>query len=473
MKKILLLLLFAASVAGLTSCDNYLNIVPKGAKIPKTLDDYEALLRDEYTIGYTPLTNGLYLLNDQYLSKSRLTANTLARADYMWDETVNRIDLNSADEDVFNYSYSAISSCNLIEENVPAATDASDVQKAEVMAYAKVIRALCYFNLVNYYADTYDASTAASTRGVPLITSADIDAPYKQVSVQEIYDYIIRNVNDALANGLPDKGMTIIHPSKGAAYALLARVYLQMQNYGEALKYANLALAQNDRLFDWVAFYDKYKAQIDEKDAYPQLPSPMGYDYVENYYFRCCGASPNYQSTESSIPVERAARFEKGDARFLSRWKLRTVGEDTYYKGLDYGYFNYGGLTTCEMYLIKAECLARQAKNNDFSEAMAAIDAVRKTRILPENYQPSSAKTLAEAIDLIRRTKDNELIFSFVPFADARRFNHEKTYARTMTKEYEGKTYTLSPDSHLWTMPFPMGAVNNHGNGTIEQNVTK
>ena len=88
-------------------------------------------------------------------------------------------------------------------------------------------------------------------------------------------------------------------------------------------------------------------------------------------------------------------------------------------------------------------------------------------------YEPLSAADLTEAIDLIRRTKDNELIFSIIPFADARRFNAEGTYARTMTKEYDGRTYTLSPDSHLWTMPFPAGAINNPGNGTITQNVDR
>ena len=88
-------------------------------------------------------------------------------------------------------------------------------------------------------------------------------------------------------------------------------------------------------------------------------------------------------------------------------------------------------------------------------------------------YQPAQASTLAEAIDLIRWTKDNELIFSIVPFADARRFNSEGTYARTLTKTYEGKTLTLAPDSHLWTMPFPAGALNNPGNGSIQQNVNK
>ena len=212
---------------------------------------------------------------------------------------------------------------------------------------------------------------------------------------------------------------------------------------------------------------------ITKEDSYPSLPSATGYDYVENYYFRCGEGNPNYATSELNIPVERAESFEGGDARFLSRWKLRTVNQDTYYQGLAKGYFNGAGLTTCEVYLIKAECLARQVTGNDFSAAMDVLNKVRKTRILPEIYQPLQASTLTEAIDLIRRTKDNELIFTIVPFADARRFNAEGTFARALSKTWEGQTYTLTPASHLWIMPFPAGAVQNPGNGTITQNVSK
>lgn len=472
MKKIIFALSLLAGILNFTSCDDYLNIVPKGSKIPTTLADFAPLLRDEYVIGTTPLTNGLYLLNDRFMGKSALSENSIARANYMWDEAADRIELNSGDEDAFYRSYSAISSCNLILENVPTATNATDAERNEVMAYARVIRALCYFNLVNYYADTYDATTADQKRGVPLITSANIGAKYDQPSVQKIYDFILNDIQTALNNGLPEKGQTIIHPGKGAAYALLARIYLQMQNYDEALSYAEKALSINSQLFDWVGYYKENEQQITAEGAYPTIQSPMGYDYVENYYFRCCNA-PDYQTLEMGIPLERGARFEQGDARFLSRWKERTWGQDTYYYGLEKGFFNYSGCTTCEMYLIKAECLARKASGNDYTAAMKALDAVRVTRILPEAYKPSTASTLAEAIEKIRRTKDNELIFSFIPLSDAKRFNHEGTFARTMTKTYDGQTYTLKPDSHLWTMPFPKGATSNPGGGTIQQNVSK
>lgn len=456
-----------------SSCNDYLDIVPKGNKIPTTLADYEALLRDEYTIGQTSISNALYLLNDYYVTVSNLNSPTLTRANYMWDETADRILLNNADESTYYQLYAAISSCNLIIENVPSATEATDAERAEVIAYAKVIRSLCYFVLANYYADTYDAATAGEKRSVPLITSANINAPSQQVTIQAIYDFIIQGVQEAIDGGLPEQSMTVLHPNLGAAYALLARVYLQMQNYSEALNYANLALEQNDQLYDWNAYYDEHHSTIENPEDYTGLPTPTDYSYVENYYFRCGNGSPNYTTNELNIPVERAERFEEGDARFLSRWKLYSQNQDTYYRGVGNGYFNWGGLTTTEVYLIKAECQARLAQGGDFTEAMNTLNAVRQTRIRPEVYQPLTASTLTEAIELIRRTKDNELIFSIVPFADARRFNQEGTYARTMTKTYEGETYTLRPDSHLWTMPFPAGAINNPGNGTIQQNVSK
>lgn len=456
-----------------SSCNDYLDIVPKGNKIPTTLADYEALLRDEYTIGQTSISNALYLLNDYYVTVSNLNSPTLTRANYMWDETADRILLNNADESTYYQLYAAISSCNLIIENVPSATEATDAERAEVIAYAKVIRSLCYFVLANYYADTYDAATAGEKRSVPLITSANINAPSQQVTIQAIYDFIIQGVQEAIGEGLPEQSMTVLHPNLGAAYALLARVYLQMQNYSEALSYANLALGQNDQLYDWNAYYDEHRSTIENPEDYTGLPTPTDYSYVENYYFRCGNGSPNYTTNELNIPVERAERFEEGDARFLSRWKLYSQNQDTYYRGVGNGYFNWGGLTTTEVYLIKAECQARLAQGGDFTEAMNTLNAVRQTRIRPEVYQPLTASTLTEAIELIRRTKDNELIFSIVPFADARRFNQEGTYARTMTKTYEGETYTLRPDSHLWTMPFPAGAINNPGNGSIQQNVSK
>ena len=67
-----------------SSCNDYLNIAPKGNKIPTTLADFEALLRDQYTISRTPVENALYLLNDVYLTNAKVNTPSLSQANYMW-----------------------------------------------------------------------------------------------------------------------------------------------------------------------------------------------------------------------------------------------------------------------------------------------------------------------------------------------------------------------------------------------------
>ncbi|GEP97825.1 RagB/SusD family nutrient uptake outer membrane protein [Chitinophaga cymbidii] len=470
MKRIIRLNIYIALVLGMaltSGCSKYLDIVPKGRKMPTTLADFEALVRDEYGNHRYPHLQAIYLLNDRFERTEALNFNPLSKANYMWQEGENRITYNNSDESAYYTAYAAISNYNLLVQYAPEATEATDAERKMLVAQAKLGRAMHYFLLVNYYADTYEASSAATKLSVPLIESADIGAPYQQVTIQEMYDYIIRNVTEALPD-LPLEGATILHGSKGAAHAFLARVYLQMGDYDKALASANDALAQNDQLFDWVAYYNSYKAQIDEPGVYPSLPSPRAYDFVENYIFGHEDAT--YSKREYNIRTDRAARFEAGDASFLSRWKLRTIGTDTYYYSIMTGRFNDGGITTSEVYLIKAECLARQ---EDWPGAMQALNAVRVKRILPAQYTPLSAATTDEAIGYIRRTKESGTLFSIVAFGDMRRFNKEPQYARTLTKTENGNALSLAPGSHMWTMPFPQGAINNPGNGTIHQNVNQ
>lgn len=466
-KNILSILLLLGMTLMLASCDEYLNIEPKGKRIPKTLADYEAFLRYEYGTHRMPITQTTYLLNDQYLTNSYANYYPMYKANFNWDETADRIYWNSSDEGAYYAAYGTINTCNLILEDVPGTTEGSDKEKAEVMAYARVLRAMNYFNLANYYADTYEASSAATKLSVPLITSSLQDAAYHQATIQEIYDFILEDLSTAL-NDLPDMGTTLLHPGKGAAYAMLARTYLQMMNYDKALENAEKALAINNKLVDWVAFYQKNQSKIEQENIYPSLASPLDFDCVENYNFNYGESSR--AMTISRMPVARADRFEEGDAYLLSNWKIRTQGSETYYQGLTSGNLNQGGMRTVEQYLIKAECLARKG---ELQQAMDVLNQVRQTYILPEKYQPLTASSEAEAIGYIRQAKENLLIFTIVPFGDNRRYNAEGTYARTLTKQVDGKEVSLTPTSHLWTFPFPQGAIENPGNGSFVQNVEK
>jgi hypothetical protein len=104
---------------------------------------------------------------------------------------------------------------------------------------------------------------------------------------------------------------------------------------------------------------------------------------------------------------------------------------------------------------------------------MDVVNKVRKTRILPEYYKDFTASTTKEAMELIIKDKSSEYCQSQVIFCDYRRYNKEGLYPQTLKKTVNGVEYILKPDSHLWIMPFPAGAIENPGNGTLVQNVEK
>ena len=457
-----------------SSCDDYLGILPKGEKIPTTLEDYEAFIRYDYN-HICDFSQAMYLMNDFYIASNTLNAISLESINYNWMENEDRIAENDEDETAYYDSYSSIFYWNLMIRDVQEATECTEGERQELIAQAKVLRAIDYFNLLNYYADPYEESTATEKLSVPLITSPDMGAASEQVTIERMYEFILTDLTEALPY-LPEEGATVLHPTLGAGYAMLARVYLTMENYEDALSYAELALEQNNALYDWRQYYEDNRTQLDDPDNYSTSYPAIGLDNVENYIFRYgTNNQKNFgqSGTTNSLTTWRAAQFEEGDARFASKWKWRYMSPDTIYYGIRNDRFNGGGLTTPEMYYIEAECIARQGGQDNIDEAMGILNTVRQTRFFKDVYQPLSATSVEEAVRLIIRDKANEYAQTPIPFWDARRLNLHAEYATTRTKEYNGQTLTLSPDSHLWTMPFPQGAVSNPGNGTLQQNVER
>ncbi len=460
-----------ALTLGVTSCNSYIDEMPKGMRIPETLADYEAFLRYEYSANYLPGLQALYLINDKFVGQNNCrNVDDLRTANYMWKEDRDRKPLNASTEDMFDNGYGIIGICNTIIEAAPTTTQATDAEKNEVMAYCYAIRAFVLHQIVNFYANAYDPATAANTPGIPLIYSGGLGSPYHQGTVKEVYDQIVADFNKAIELGVPEKAMTIIHPSRAAVEAGLARIYLSLRDYDQALAHANAALERKSDLFNWLDYYNEYKERIDNAEDYTYITSPMNHTCVENLWFCSGNGNPNYPCADLDISEERAAQFEEGDMKFLVRWKKYQSATDLYHKGMLSGYYNWAGIATPEVYLIKAEC---QARKGDISGAMESLNTVRKSRIHPDFYKDATAANEAEAIEKIRLTKDNELVGTIFPFIDLKRYNAEGKYPRTLTKEFDGKTYTLSPTSHMWTMVFPDNSIKRPGNGTLTQNVDK
>lgn len=464
-----------------SSCNEYLNEIPKGQKIPTTWDDFNNFLRNEYADMYKSEMGQVYvLLNDVYRSPAQQLTK-LTQANYNWDESINRIDENTSDYYLYNNNYSGIFYANLLLEMVPDATEGSEQQKKMLMAQARVLRAMCYFHTANYHADQYSSSTLDKPT-IPLVTSSSVDAPSPQVSIKELYEFMEEDLLQAI-DDLPKVGETIHHATKAAGYGMLARLYLSMSNFPEALKYAEMALGENDSLFDWVQYYENDKARFAEPSPeyaaveYNTVPKPMAKSNPENYIFRY-GSNLDWSGISGKnmgIPMERAARFEEGDARLRTHWKRRyySATDEELYFGIHGEQMNVGGITSPEMYYIKAECLARKGDATNIAAAMDVLNTVRKKRIFPDQYAPATATTTKEAVQKIISEKANEYIQTMIPFWDLRRLNKDPEYAVTLSKTENGETLTLAPNSHLWIMPFAHTVLNNAGNNELKQNTPK
>src|SRR5690606_3803612 len=119
MKK-LIYLLSITPLLFFASCNKYLDILPKGKKIPQTYADFEALLRDEATVHQVPIPQAIILPNDRFVSPANLNYYKLWDINYNWKEQEDRKIYNNSDESTYYYAYSSISVCNLLLEHGPA-----------------------------------------------------------------------------------------------------------------------------------------------------------------------------------------------------------------------------------------------------------------------------------------------------------------------------------------------------------------
>lgn len=452
MKRFLFLIACSGLLAGATGCKKYLEIVPKGQKIPQSLEDYTALM--ESTAAHIfDYTNQNMVANDFYLYGNQAN-NALAGINYNWMADKDRVAFLNTDN-AYNAAYSGIFIYNVLINNVPDATTGTPQQKTELVSQARLARSMYYFYLITSYAKMYDPATSATDPGVLLNTSDNMEAKLKQESVKTIYDFILREAEEALPH-LPATARDPFYANKAAGFGFLSRVNLFMKNYQAAEKYADSAMGRSKVLFDYIAFYNANKAVIDRPTTSISLPK-MDFDNPENYIFHYGSASTQMQGFYASMLQHKdSAQFDKGDTRFIINYAVRTLGTIKIwgYRRMDFP--NCGGIRTPEMYYIKAECLARAGK---LPEAMEVLNAVRRTRILPAFYADATAGNLEDAMALIRRDKNCEYKGTGLVYLDLRRFNNDPQFRTTLTKEEGGNQYSISPDSHLWIMPFSTTAV--------------
>ena len=151
--------------------------------------------------------------------------------------------INSAvTEYAWELGYRTICNCNkVIEMGAELGANITDEEKV-IVGENYYLRALSYFLLVNEFAQPY-SNNPTQNPGLPLkLTSDPNDLPQSRSTVAKIYDQVVKDLQDAITYMTLPTGMSpknSCYATKEAAQALLARVYLYMENWDGAWTMAN------------------------------------------------------------------------------------------------------------------------------------------------------------------------------------------------------------------------------------------
>ncbi len=318
--------------------------------------------------------------------------------------------LTSSDNQVegqWSAAYAAINRANVVLDGIAAnATVISPALATQYYGEARFCRALCYYNLLQFYARKPFTADNGASLGVPLrITAAkgSAGANLKRSTVAEVYTQILNDLNFAEANlpaTYPTADQSVIRAHKNAAIALKTRVYLSMGKNTDVITEANKLVnatapfAASTGVLHKLAtsFVTVFRASYTDKESIFSLPM----------------ANTNSPGTQNGLSSYQNAEFALNPNGILANaaWKTTdsrrvlvtgTAAPFRYSKFND-DLTNYVPiLRYSEVMLNLAEALAREASGVD-ARALALLNAVRQRSDATTTFTPA---TKAELIALI------------------------------------------------------------------------
>lgn len=436
----LLLLLLAA-----TGCSKFTDIKPKGFLLPKTVDDYQGFMND-IVLANAGYINNEFMTDDIRYTDDFAASQSITRQgkSYFWDKEILRA---TEDDAEWNTPYNMIYYCNLVLDNIDAATNGTQEQKDLVKAEALVHRAYQHFNLANLYGRDYQAATASTNLAVPLMLKADLEAKSSRATVQEVYDKVITDLKAALnIAALPDFGRNYVHPGKAGVLAILARVYFFMGDYKTAAEYADAALAKNNTLLDYNSF--KFTSATNPYSGVTGRPAAEL--NPENLFSRTNSQSGIFRVFLIGETLHQV--LGEKDLRFYFNFAYRTrAGAASAFPNYLEAVPNFS-IGVPEMMLIKAEYLARQGQAND---AMTILNTLREKRFKPADYAALTASNADDALVKVLEERRRELFYHGVRWFDLKRLNRDDRFKLTITRTHPAKSATLEPNSPRYVLPIP------------------
>lgn len=320
--------------------------------------------------------------------------------------------LNNSDLLIWGDAYQFINTANDAIEGITGAGNKIPARvRKQLIGEACFIRAFWYFYLTNFFGD------------VPLAVTTDYKATASLPRAHQaaVYQQIIADLTaakDSLnpvyvgTGGVPDLSPDErVRPNKWTAAALLARVYLFMNNYPQAEAEATSVIQQSAT----------YSLEPDpnnvflntSKEAIWQLEPVKPFSATEDgkTFFALFG--PNSYNNPVTMSQSLYNAFEPNDLRFTD-WVDSTIQNGiTYYFPAKYKVWSFSYPTTeylmmfrlGEQYLIRAEARAQQGNITGANSAQSDLNAIRERAQLPDNTTDITQGAMLAAIEKERRVE--------------------------------------------------------------------
>lgn len=443
--RIFTLFSFVAILLLFGSCKKYLDAKPeKSIQIPKTIADLQALLDyadDMNNIGAAALevcSDDYYLPDNIWNALTSVTRKNL----YIWERDVFNDNLNPGD---WAATYIPVYKSNVVLEGLGKLERVSSnaTEYDQIKGAALLYRSRSFLEALQIWALPYDHNSAPNTLGVPLRLGSDFNEVSVRSSIRQCYDQVIADLKKA-AILLPVTPQHVMRPSRPAAFGLLARTYLMMQDYGNAGLYADSCLHLKNTLIDYnvlnstAAFpFPRFNAEvIFSTTIIPQNNSANG--RIDSILYRS---------------------YSENDLRKKLYFKAFTAatGGGFGFKGSYYAANNlFNGIATDEMLLIRAESRARKGFG---SEALEDLNTLLLKRYANGKFVPYTLTNTADVLGLILTERRKELLFRGLRWADLKRLNKESRFKITLKRNLNGNVYELLPDDQKYALAIPNSVI--------------
>lgn len=432
LRNIILSLLTAAA---LVSCDSFLDITPTGKVIAKTGEEYRALLTYEYK--YFPKDRYMTTLRTDELLMDKMKTSSTDLDAYLdlWRWKDENPSPTTSYFSWRNY-YHTIYIANYLIEHQDEISNATHDEVEQLVGEAYMLRAYAHFLLVNLYAEPYTHCQPATTRGVPMLLEADVNAIPGSSSVEAIYQQVLADLTEA------EKHLTVATWPEGENYrfnqvsvqAFLARTYLYIGRWNDALNAAKAVMTAHGDLEDM-------NSSSTLPNSYKSVESIVALEKFSSNLFTVIDLpNPDFISLYRSGDQRRTKFFKRVTS---STYNLQKGGDDAF----------SCSFRSAEAYLTAAECAARLGNTAD---AISYLKPLLEKRL--------NADALQTELDLITPMSADELLQEILDerarefaFEGHRWYDLRRTTRPALTHLYDGTTYTLTPEKY--TMRFPTEAV--------------